>query len=85
MYQFHLEPYTLDQKIKIIQRYLHIAEIRADQKMLEVISEHITNVPRQIANFCTQLKDYMIVYSTVPHTLTTDLWKRFWTWTSLEK
>ncbi len=84
VYQFHMEPYTFEEKKLIIQRYLTLQNIIFSEDIVTVIADHIANVPRQIANFCHQLKDYLVVHSKDLE-ITHKKWDAFWDRTSLEK
>lgn len=87
VYQFHMEPYTQDQKLEIISRYLSLHHITCDLTTKKTMSEHISSVPREITNFCHQLKDYLIANykNKDTHELTADIWNDFRHRTSLEK
>lgn len=87
MYQFHMEPYTQSQKLEIISRYLDIHHIACDQETKKTISEHISSVPREITNFCYQLKDYLIAHHEHidTHELTPEIREKFRHRTSMEK
>lgn len=95
VYQFHMEPYTQSEKQSIVRRYIDLQQIFCDDTMIVTISDHIASVPRQIANFCHQLKDYLIAHtsdtkgkinkSTHTHALTTDIRTDFRSRTALEK
>ena len=87
VYQFHMEPYTLLQKQAIVRRYIDLQHISCDREMVATISDHIASVPRQIANFCHQLKDYLIAHhkNIDTHVLTPDIWTDFRSRTALEK
>ncbi len=85
VYHFFMEKYSAWEKMLIIERYLNIYKISHTQEILEIISDHIAWVPRQIANFCFQLKDYLTVHTSwVLEINMTNRWA-FWKWTSMEK
>ena len=88
IYHFHLVPYSFDEKKLIIDRYLNLQNIYPDHNnIIDIIAQHIESVPRKIANFCIQLKDYCIAHEwDIPkHTLTKEKRDNFWEWTDLDK
>lgn len=64
VYKFHFCEYTPHEQQEIMQRYLTVNHITlhgdGHEELLTDICTHLTNVPREIANFCLQLKDYLI-------------------------
>ena len=62
LYSFHLEPYTYDDKVRIIKRYLDTQSIEASYTMIEHIEQYVSYTPREIASLAVQLRDYIIVH-----------------------
>lgn len=63
VYKFHFQDYSIAEKEKIIQRYITLNNIYIDKKtLIHDIAEHLPSVPREIANTCIQIKDYLIAY-----------------------
>ncbi len=64
VYKFHFTNYSSEEQQAILKRYLTINAISlvGDDQMtlLADMCTHLTTVPREIANFCLQLKDYLI-------------------------
>lgn len=88
IYHFHLVPYSFEEKKLIILRYLTLQHIyTASDDIVDLIAQHIESVPRKIANFCIQLKDYCIAHEwdIAKHILTHEKWEQFRNWTDLEK
>jgi len=85
VYQFHMEPYSYEQKKLIIKRYLDLHSVQYSQQILHTIADHIAAVPRQIANFCYQLNDYLIVHTPWARILDDRIRGEFRKRTSLEK
>ena len=87
IYHFHLVPYSFEEKKRIISRYMSLQKITSDDDIVDIIAQHIESVPRKIANFCIQLKDYCIAHEwdLDTHILTSDKRKQFRNWTDLEK
>jgi holliday junction DNA helicase RuvB len=61
VYKFHLQPYTPLEITLLIVRYLSVVHISSDDQTVQDIAQHIIPVPREIANFCRMIKDYLIV------------------------
>jgi len=62
IYKFHFTGYSPTEQQSIMHRYLTINNIQltGDKALLSEICSHLTTVPREISNFCIQLKDYLI-------------------------
>lgn len=63
VYKFHFVDYTFTEQQAIITRYLNVNAIALGNDsslLIHEICSHVTLVPREIANFCLQLKDYLI-------------------------
>ncbi len=67
VYDCHFVSYTKQEKQEIIARYLCFEDILRDNKrkdILESIAHHVSDTPREIANFCIMLKDFCQVHYT---------------------
>lgn len=88
IYKFHFTGYSPSEQQAIMQRYLttnHI-ELKGDKKLLADICSHLTTVPREISNFCVQLKDYLIdTYGENDLVIDAPRWEQFWNWSKLQK
>ena len=60
VYKFHFQPYTHQQKEKILKRYLAMNGITTSPSILKNMVEMIVDTPREISNFAIQLKDFLI-------------------------
>lgn len=63
VYKFHLEPYSLEEKYQLLQYYMthHAIELETTS-LLQVMADRVVTVPREIVNFCIQLRDYLVVH-----------------------
>jgi Holliday junction DNA helicase RuvB len=79
IYKFHLQPYTPHDIDMLVTRYLSSVSIQTDSPTLQDIAHHVVPVPREIANFCRMIKDYLIVsVGNLPsHLLDYRLWQDF--------
>jgi len=59
VYQFHFMDYDLEDKKKIMERYLEQYDIDYDISILEKIIEKVDAVPREIHNFCIKVRDFL--------------------------
>lgn len=88
IYKFHFTGYSPSEQQAIMQRYLttnHI-ELKGDKKLLADICSHLTTVPREISNFCVQLKDYLIdTYGENDLVIDALRWEQFWNRSKLQK
>jgi len=86
VYKFHFVDYTNHEKKDIIKRYLNLYQINFDNSLLEKIANHIISVPREINNFCIQLRDYLISKWAKESNLNLDdeIWLEFKSWANLE-
>ena len=88
IYKFHFHDYTPKEKASIIKRYLQVHAITLqNESLLHDISEHLPNVPREIANTCVQIKDYLTAQDTKKTSFTLDrkTRKHFWQRSKLQK
>lgn len=84
VYKFHFVDYNDLEKRYIIERYLNLCGINYSQSILEEISQNIISVPREISNFCIQLRDYLISKGISDTTLDVDSWNSFKKWANLQ-
>lgn len=79
IYKFHLHTYTTQEIYLIIQRYMNIVDITAPEDLLPDISNYVVAVPREIANFCRMIKDFLITHvgGTNAHVLTEQIRQDF--------
>ena len=62
VYKFHFNEYTPAEKQHIIGRYISYHQISLANNVIDNITEFLPNVPREIANTCVQLNDYLIAH-----------------------
>lgn len=63
IYDCYFLPYSKWEKQEIIKRYLiHEELICEDSEIIEMIEKHVSNTPREIANFCVMLHDFCKVH-----------------------
>ena len=60
VYKFHLTDYTIEEKHHIIIRYLQHYWITYDPSVLQKIWTKVLNVPREICNTVTKIRDYLV-------------------------
>ena len=86
IYKFHFSEYTEQEKQQIIARYISHHTIQYDAKVIAHISDFLPSVPREIANTCTQLHDYLVAHFGQDDLLL-DLprWKEFLGWRKLTR
>jgi len=85
VYKFHFDVYTESEKQAIIKRYIRKNNIELSSPvLLEQISEYNSNVPRDIATACIQLRDYLTAHYD-DLTLDQERWMHFWQWRKLDK
>lgn len=61
IYKFHFSDYTDDERLQIIQRYLDLQQIELTTSSLRgQIAERSSGTPRDIANLCIQLRDFLV-------------------------
>lgn len=84
VYKFHFVDYNDLEKRYIIERYLNLCNINYSQSILEEISQNIISVPREISNFCIQLRDYLISKGISDSKLDLESWNSFKKWANLQ-
>ena len=80
VYKFHLEQYTYDEKLLMVTYYLKHYSLKTSWEILHSIAEHVVTVPREIVNFCHQVKDYLVSeydLSEDPIELTGERWNSY--------
>lgn len=89
VYNFHLHEYSSAEQHQLLQRYLTINSIKVPQLLLSQLADHVTCVPREIANFCIILRDYLLVHtarnSTDELPLTAEQLHAFLLWSRVQK
>jgi len=89
VYPFHLHDYSLEEQHELLSRYLDINHIHVPAALVADLVQHVTSVPREIANFCIILRDYLLVH--IPHSLPDELHltvehrQKFLVWSSIQK
>ncbi len=63
VYPFHLHEYSAEEQHQLLLRYLTINHISVPHELMSQLTQHITCVPREIANFCIILRDYLLVHT----------------------
>lgn len=64
VYSFHLEPYSDEEKLQLLERYLSKHRITITPPLLEQIAEYATHTPREITTMAIQIRDYLSVHAT---------------------
>lgn len=77
VYDFHFMDYDLDEKKKIIEKYLKKYEVPVNKSVLEKIHEKVDSVPREIHNFCIKIRDFFVTEWKVAKEITLELWEKF--------
>jgi holliday junction DNA helicase RuvB len=63
VYDGHFFPYSFDEKLLIIKRYLEREGFEyVSEQITHTIADHVSDTPREIANFCTMLHDFCKVH-----------------------
>ncbi|NOZ44064.1 MAG: hypothetical protein GXP45_02810 [bacterium] len=60
VYNFHFMEYNQAEKKQIIKRYLNQYEIHTQEHMPELIHQKVDAIPREIANLCVKLRDFLV-------------------------
>ena len=76
--------FTFDEKIQIIERYLKHYWITYDDKVLEKIWTRVLNVPREIFNTVTKIRDF-VVWHQLGSYLDLEIWNKIDSWIDIDE
>jgi len=60
IYNFHFMDYNAEEKKKIVNRYLDQYSVSFDSDLLDLVTEKVDAVPREIHNLCIKIRDFVV-------------------------
>jgi Holliday junction DNA helicase RuvB len=84
VYKFHLVDYTIEEKHQIIVRYFEHYSITYDDEVLVRAWVKVLNVPREIFNTVTKIRDYL-VWNQLWNHITCLIWNNIDGWIDIDE
>lgn len=77
VYDFHFMEYNVEEKTKIIEKYLQKYQIPAKKDLVKIMQQKVDSVPREIHNFCVQIRDFFVTKGKWSEDFDHKLWNDF--------
>lgn len=74
IYNCQFVDYNTEEKTEIVKRYLLKHDIKADNIIIERITNKVDTVPREIHNLCIKIRDYLISHNNANLELNHTIW-----------